>query len=157
MLLFCSILINPPDAVAQMDRATACKLATKAPSGAQWADEIKLGGYRMAARIEGGRVKLRTGSGLDWTAKYPATAAGFAKLKMTAAYVDGELGGVRPDRRHLVRTDAAGREAHLFRLRPPRTRRRGHRPPAPGRAQKAVGRSLATNSAGIRARRRPRQ
>jgi bifunctional non-homologous end joining protein LigD len=31
-----------------------CKLATKAPSGAQWAHEIKLDGYRMAARIEGG-------------------------------------------------------------------------------------------------------
>jgi ATP-dependent DNA ligase len=30
-----------------------CKLATKAPSGPQWAHEIKLDGYRMAARIEG--------------------------------------------------------------------------------------------------------
>jgi hypothetical protein len=34
MFLFCSTLVKPPDAV--------CKLATKAPSGAQWADEIKL-------------------------------------------------------------------------------------------------------------------
>ena len=57
-----------------------CKLATKAPSGAQWAHEIKLDGYRMAARIEGGRVKLLTRSGLDWTAKYPTTAAVFARL-----------------------------------------------------------------------------
>ena len=31
---------------------------TKAPSGAQWVHEIKLDGYRMAARIEDGRVKL---------------------------------------------------------------------------------------------------
>ena len=46
-----------------------CKLATKAPSGAQWAREIKLDGYRMAARIEDGRVKLLTRSGHDWTAK----------------------------------------------------------------------------------------
>ena len=74
-----------------------CKLATKAPSGAQWVHEIKLDGYRMAARIEGGRVKLLTRSGLDWTAKYPATAAAFAKLKVTTAYLDGELCGVRPD------------------------------------------------------------
>ena len=74
-----------------------CKLATKAPSGAQWAHEIKLDGYRMAARIEGGRVKLLTRSGLDWTAKYPATAAAFAKLKVRTAYLDGELCGVRPD------------------------------------------------------------
>jgi ATP-dependent DNA ligase len=74
-----------------------CKLATKAPSGAQWAHEIKLDGYRMAARIEDGRVKLLTRSGLDWTAKYPATAAAFAKLKVRTAYLDGELCGVRPD------------------------------------------------------------
>ena len=74
-----------------------CKLATKAPSGAQWVHEIKLDGYRMAARIEDGRVKLLTRSGLDWTAKYPATAAAFAKLKVTTAYLDGELCGVRPD------------------------------------------------------------
>jgi ATP-dependent DNA ligase len=74
-----------------------CKLATKAPSGAQWAHEIKLDGYRMAARIENGWVKLLTRSGLDWTAKYPATAAAFAKLKVTTAYLDGELCGVGPD------------------------------------------------------------
>jgi hypothetical protein len=63
-----------------------CKLATKAPSGSQWAHEIKLDGYRMAARIEGGPVKLLTRSGLDWTAKYQAIAAAFAKLKVTTAY-----------------------------------------------------------------------
>jgi DNA ligase D-like protein (predicted ligase) len=51
----------------------------------------------MAARIEGGRVKLLTRSGLEWTAKYPATAAAFAKLKVTTVYLDGELRGVRPD------------------------------------------------------------
>ena len=73
------------------------KLATKAPSGAQWVHEIKLDGYRMAARIEDGRVKLLTRSGLDWTAKYLATGAALAKLKVTTAYLDGELCGVRPD------------------------------------------------------------
>ena len=46
------------------------KLSTKAPSGPQWVHEIKLDGYRMAARIEGGRMKLLTRSGLDWTVKY---------------------------------------------------------------------------------------
>jgi bifunctional non-homologous end joining protein LigD len=50
-----------------------CKLATKAPSGAQWAHEIKLDGYRMAARIEDGRVKLLTRLGLDWTARVGGT------------------------------------------------------------------------------------
>jgi ATP-dependent DNA ligase len=73
------------------------KLATKAPSGAQWVHEIKFDGYRMAARIEGGRVKLLTRSGLDWTAKYSTTAAALARLKVRTAYFDGELCGVRPD------------------------------------------------------------
>ena len=51
----------------------------------------------MAARIDRGKVKLLTRTGLDWTAKYRGTAAAFAKLKVKSAYVDGELCGVRPD------------------------------------------------------------
>jgi ATP-dependent DNA ligase len=51
----------------------------------------------MAARIAKGRVRLLTRSGLDWTEKYPATAAAFAKLKVGTAYIDGELCGVRSD------------------------------------------------------------
>jgi DNA ligase D-like protein (predicted ligase) len=52
---------------------------------------------KLAARIEDSRVRLLTRSGLDWTAKYPATGAAFAKLKVTTAYLDGELCGVGPD------------------------------------------------------------
>jgi DNA ligase D-like protein (predicted ligase) len=73
------------------------KLSTKAPSGPQWIHEVKFDGYRMAARTEKGSVGLLTRSGLDWTAKYPATAAALAKLKVATAYIDGELCGVRPD------------------------------------------------------------
>ena len=73
------------------------KLAAGAPTGPQWVHEIKFDGYRMAARIENGRVQLLHRSGLDWTDKYPATAAAFAKLKVKTAYIDGELCGVRPD------------------------------------------------------------
>ena len=47
-----------------------CKLATKAPSGARWAHEIKLDGYRMAARIEDGRVNLLTRTGLCAICEY---------------------------------------------------------------------------------------
>ena len=62
-----------------------------------WGHEIKLDGHRMAARIEGGKAKLLTRSGLDWTAKYPVTAAAFAKVKVKTAYLDGERCGVGPD------------------------------------------------------------
>jgi ATP-dependent DNA ligase len=74
-----------------------CKLAAKAPSGPLWVHEIKFDGYRIAARIDQGAVQLLTRSGLDWTAKYPATAAALAKLKVESAYLDGELCGIRPD------------------------------------------------------------
>jgi bifunctional non-homologous end joining protein LigD len=39
----------------------------KPPSGPQWVHEIKLDGYRMAARIDSGRAQLLTRTGLDWT------------------------------------------------------------------------------------------
>jgi DNA ligase D-like protein (predicted ligase) len=74
-----------------------CKLVTNAPTGDQWVHEIKFDGYRMAARIDRGNVQLLTRSGLDWTTKYPATAAALAKLQVKTAYLDGELCGVRPD------------------------------------------------------------
>ena len=36
-------------------------------------------------------------SGLDWTAKYPATATALTKLPVQSAYLDGELCAVRPN------------------------------------------------------------
>jgi ATP-dependent DNA ligase len=44
------------------------------PSGQQRVHEIKLDAYRMAARIDNGRVQLLTRTGLDWTAKYPRSS-----------------------------------------------------------------------------------
>jgi hypothetical protein len=64
------------------------------PSGPQWVHEIKLDGFRMAARIDNGRVQLLTRTGLDWTEKYPGAVAALANVKAKTAYVDGELCGV---------------------------------------------------------------
>jgi bifunctional non-homologous end joining protein LigD len=64
------------------------------PSGAQWVNEIKLDGYRMAARIDNGHTQLLTRTGLDWTGKYPSMAEALANLDVKAAYLDGELCGV---------------------------------------------------------------
>ena len=117
-----------------------CKLAAKAPSGPLWVHEIKFDGYRIAARIDQGAVQLLTRSGLDWTAKYPATAAALAKLKVKSAYLDGELCGVRPDgvtSFELMQqaSDRGGGRPRLFRLRSPRARRRRPRRPAAPRPQ----------------------
>ena len=51
----------------------------------------------MPARITPGKVQLLTRSGLDWTAKYPTTAAALTKLPVRSAYLDGELCAVRPN------------------------------------------------------------
>jgi ATP-dependent DNA ligase len=66
----------------------------KPPSGAHWVHEIKLDGYRMAARIDNDRVQLLTRTGLDWTDKYPSAIAALANLNVKTAYLDGELCGV---------------------------------------------------------------
>src|SRR5215471_4799155 len=66
----------------------------KPPSGPQWVHEIKLDGFRMAARIDNGRMQLLTRTGLDWTDKYPSAIAALAGVKAKTAYIDGELCGV---------------------------------------------------------------
>ena len=60
------------------------------PSGKNWIHEIKLDGYRMQARIDGGRVQLLTRHGLDWTGRFPSVAREFALLPVGSALIDGE-------------------------------------------------------------------
>jgi DNA ligase D-like protein (predicted ligase) len=64
------------------------------PSGPPWLHEIKLDGYRMAARIDNGSVQLLTRTGLDWTGRYPSVIAAYANLNVKTAYIVGELCGV---------------------------------------------------------------
>jgi bifunctional non-homologous end joining protein LigD len=57
------------------------KPVEKPPSGPQWLHEIKLDGYRMAARIDDGRAQFLTRTGLDWTGKYPSANAALANQR----------------------------------------------------------------------------
>jgi bifunctional non-homologous end joining protein LigD len=75
------------------------KLVEKAPDGPDWLHEIKFDGYRMHARLDGGRPKILTRRGNDWTDKYPAIAQAIAGLPAHNAYLDRELCGVLPDGR----------------------------------------------------------
>ena len=70
------------------------KPVEKPPSGPQWVHEIKLDGFRMAARIDNGRAQLLTRTGLDWTDKYPSVIEALANVKAKTAYLEGELCGV---------------------------------------------------------------
>jgi bifunctional non-homologous end joining protein LigD len=66
-------------------------LADKAPESGNWVHEIKFDGYRLQARLDKGKTKLLTRTGLDWTRKFPAIAKAIARLPAGRALIDGEL------------------------------------------------------------------
>lgn len=68
--------------------ATLCE---KPPVGPRWRHEIKFDGYRLIARIERGRVILKTRNGLDWTHKFQSLVPDLAALPLTTAMLDGEV------------------------------------------------------------------
>ena len=70
------------------------QLATRVaepPEGSEWIHEIKFDGYRAEARLDGGKVKILTRSGLDWTARFPGIAGAVAELPANRALIDGEI------------------------------------------------------------------
>ncbi len=85
---------------ALLPRHIEFQLATPAsavPAGDEWLHEIKLDGYRAQARLEGGRVTIRTRRGHDWTAKFPVIAAAVGELDAGTALLDGEIVALRAD------------------------------------------------------------
>ncbi len=79
---------GPLPSFIDMEAATA---SSDPPSGKDWLHEIKLDGYRLEARIDHGRVKLLTRSGLDWTGKFKTLAKAFSALPVNQAMIDGEV------------------------------------------------------------------
>lgn len=61
------------------------------PSGPKWVHEIKHDGYRIQARIDGGKVQLLTRTGLDWTERFDAIATALKGLGLSSALIDGEI------------------------------------------------------------------
>ncbi len=72
-----------------------CKVVDNPPGGSGWAHEIKFDGYRMQVAVGGGKAKLYTRSGLDWSAKFAEHAADAARWP--DAVVDGELCALAED------------------------------------------------------------
>ena len=66
-----------------------CKSVSRPPKGDNWVHEIKLDGYRMQLRVEGGEAALRTRKGLDWTDKFTAIAESGSVLP--DCIIDGEI------------------------------------------------------------------
>jgi bifunctional non-homologous end joining protein LigD len=66
-----------------------CRLVEQPPSGTGWVHEVKFDGYRMQLRVEGGKVRLFTRKGLDWTGKFAAIAK--AATALPDCIIDGEI------------------------------------------------------------------
>jgi bifunctional non-homologous end joining protein LigD len=66
-------------------------LASAAPASGAWIWEIKLDGYRIMARVEGGKAQLITRGGHDWSAKMPALVKAVEGLGLDSAWLDGEI------------------------------------------------------------------
>ncbi len=66
-----------------------CTLVKHPPEGAAWVHEIKLDGYRIQAHIGAGAARLLTRTGLDWTERFPETAAALRALGDVV--LDGEI------------------------------------------------------------------
>ncbi|MFF7710034.1 DNA ligase D [Pseudomonas sp. NPDC007930] len=67
------------------------------PPRGDWRYEIKFDGYRILARLEGGKARLFTRNGHDWTARLPEQAKAVEALGLASAWLDGEVIVANPD------------------------------------------------------------
>src|SRR5262245_41986514 len=65
-------------------------LREQAPSGDEWAHEIKADGYRAQVHAIDGKAVVYSRRGHDWTDKFAAIARAAAHLKARRAILDGE-------------------------------------------------------------------
>jgi bifunctional non-homologous end joining protein LigD len=66
-------------------------LVEEPPDGDGWVHEIKYDGYRIAARLDGGDVRLISRNELDWTGRFKEVAEALKGLPTTGTWIDGEL------------------------------------------------------------------
>ena len=64
-----------------------CKVADHPPAGSGWAHEIKFDGYRVQIATGGGKARLYTRRGHDWSDKFPEI------IKDAAGWPDGVIDG----------------------------------------------------------------
>ncbi|KQS03891.1 ATP-dependent DNA ligase [Sphingomonas sp. Leaf357] len=68
-----------------------CTLVDSVPTGSGWIHEVKYDGYRALIAVAGGKAKVFTRSGLDWSDKFPGIAEAAAGLPVASALIDGEI------------------------------------------------------------------
>ncbi|GAA0662267.1 bifunctional non-homologous end joining protein LigD [Sphingomonas insulae] len=94
-----------------------CTLVDSVPAGGGWLHEVKYDGYRALVAIGGGKARVYTRSGLDWSDKFAAIADAAAALPVDSALIDGEIVAFkdgRPDFSTLKDAIADGGDMTLF-------------------------------------------
>ena len=79
---------------SSLPKQLAPQLATlveSVPDGESWNYEVKFDGYRLLARVSGKNVNLYTRNGHDWSNKLPAQVRAIKELRLTSAWLDGEI------------------------------------------------------------------
>ncbi|MEP7125137.1 MAG: DNA ligase D [Byssovorax sp.] len=80
-----------PAAVVEKFEPQLATLVDHVPTDPGWLFEMKLDGYRAIALIEGGKARLISRNGLDWTARFSEIAAALGHLRVKDAVLDGEV------------------------------------------------------------------
>src|SRR5262245_9188297 len=63
----------------------------KPPSGSQWLHEIKHDGFRIIARKSGGRVRLYSRPGNDFTRRFQLMVEALERLRSHSCIIDGDF------------------------------------------------------------------
>jgi bifunctional non-homologous end joining protein LigD len=66
-------------------------LVDHVPAGAGWIHEMKYDGYRCLLAVGGGKARVYTRSGLDWSDKFPEIVEAAAQMEVGSALLDGEI------------------------------------------------------------------
>jgi bifunctional non-homologous end joining protein LigD len=66
-------------------------LSETVPAGDGWLSELKYDGYRALLAIAGGKAKIFTRTGQDWTDRFPDVAKAAARLDTNGTLIDGEI------------------------------------------------------------------
>ncbi|MBV9884341.1 MAG: DNA ligase D [Sphingomonadaceae bacterium] len=66
-------------------------LVDTVPSGSGWLHEMKYDGYRCLLALAGGKARIYTRTGLDWTDKFPEIVEAAQGIQCDSALLDGEI------------------------------------------------------------------
>ena len=84
-----------------------CTLVDSVPAGSAWLHEVKYDGYRLLVALGGGKAKLYTRTGLDWTDRFPEVARAASTLRVDSALIDGEVVAFRQGKPSFAALQAA--------------------------------------------------